>query len=473
MTDLTSKPNRAFARSLLQFAVALAVLMCAGGAVAQDRRLKLDTMIQGGDYDQFQVPGLRGGRACAEACANDPRCQAWTFIRPVGQCRIKFEAGPAVPNKCCISGMKPTAEVADIGGKQGYCADYARRGVAASNQNLSQGCRLAGARWGGDFQAHYNWCMSVERARAQSETDTRAADLARCTTSASDGADAKCDHYARVSAVQIATAKKANCTIASYDRLWTGDVATLKANCQRAPSRLLPADIDRRESILAACFGSVGQLEQACGGYVETALKQVSQASANECGFVGRSWTSSRAQHLQWCLDAGPAARKAETDARGQQIAACTQQAARRAACDQYAQNATQQAVNNESQNCGFSGANWSRYQDDHVTFCMQASDTQLRSETANRTAALQQCQSRNYVSPECDEYAKRAVRLSRMNVERACENEGELWSPNYADHYQFCSQSNPQERRDTMMLRRQAMHACSDDHGFRLELGF
>lgn len=443
-------------------------------AVADDRpALMPETILMANDYDAFVIAGPRGARACAEACGNDQRCQAWTFIRGPGQCRLKYAAGPAQKNACCISGLKPPEVVAEIGGKQGFCADYAKRAIVANNQNLSQGCRLSGARWNADFQGHYGWCMGVDRRQSQAETEARTADIARCTVSASDESGPKCDHYVRVSSTQIESARKARCDLGGDDRLWSGDVARLKDTCQRAPGRALRSDIAERERVLAACFASAGQAEQACGAYADTAVKQVQQATANECGFVGRTWTSSRVQHLQWCLDASPTARKAEADTRGQQIVACTQQVTRRKACDDYAQSAVQQAQTNDSQNCSFAGPNWSRYADDHVAFCMQASPAVLSSETAKRDTALQQCQARNYVNPECDEYARRSVRVAGINQQRQCDYDGPEWSLNYADHYRFCTRNNAQERRDVMIGRRQALWACSSDRGFTLELGF
>lgn len=82
-----------------------------------------DTMIQSGDYDSFKVPRRRGAGACAEACLRDPRCKAWTYIRTVEQCRLKYEVGVAVANKCCISGRKDRKSAG--GSRQEFCADYA------------------------------------------------------------------------------------------------------------------------------------------------------------------------------------------------------------------------------------------------------------------------------------------------------------------------------------------------------------
>ncbi len=474
MSNLTLNLRTAAPR-VVWLAIMAWLLACGALPVlAQDRAgLMPDTIIMANDYDTFVIAGPRGARGCAEACANDARCQAWSFLKAPGQCRLKYAAGQAQKNACCISGVKPPAAVAEIGGKQGFCAGYAKGAIAASSQNLSQGCRLTGPRWAADFQAHYGWCMGVDRRTSQTEIDARTADLARCTVSAADESGPKCDHYVRVSSVQIESARKARCDVGGNDRLWSGDAVSLKEVCQRAPRRVLNSDIDARETVLAACFANAGQVEQACNSYADTAVKLVQQATVNECGLSGRTWTSSRVQHLQWCLDASPAARKSEADARTQQVAACTLQVARRKACNDYAESAKQQAQNNDAQNCGFAGPNWSRYADDHAAFCMQATPAVLSGETAKRDAALKQCQARNYVNPECDEYARRSVRVSQINVQRRCEYEGPEWSANYADHYRFCTRNNPQERRDVMITRRQALRLCSTDRGFTLELGF
>ena len=477
MTSMPSPiPARLAKTVALVLALALLALMpgLAGRpASADDRGVLRDTMIQYGDYDQFRLAGPGGGRACAEACAKDPRCQAWTFIKPVGQCRLKHDAGPVVANPCCVSGLKSADAAGGNGGKPDFCANYARKAVVSANQNLSQGCNLTGPRWTTEFQAHYSWCMRGQRDASEAETGSRGAELARCTQSASTDADPKCDHYARISLVQVETAHKAHCAVPPGDRRWSPDGDVHKQACLQAPSRVLPAEIANRETVLTACLANAGQTEQACTGYADKALQQVRDASANACGLTGRSWSSSRAQHLQWCADANPADRLAEIDSRTQQLAACAQQASRRKTCDQYADTAVQQALRNQNETCGFEGANWSPYQDDHVAFCLQADTNRLRSETATRETALQQCHGRNSVNADCDEYAKHAVQLSEINQQRDCGNEGELWSQDYAVHYQACTQSNQQERHGFMQERRQALFSCSNDHGFTLELGF
>ena len=460
------------AQAIAMLAAALLLGLWATPSLAEDGGLLRDTMIQWGDYNQFKTAGPNGARACAETCASDPRCKAWTFVRPVSQCRLKHDAGPVVANTCCVSGYKAAA-ASDAGGKGAFCADYARNAVTSANLNLSQGCELNGPRWGADFQAHYAWCMRVPRDNSSAETQARTLELGRCTSSANTDLDPKCNHYARVSMVQVETARKARCVLPANDGRWANDINVHKQACLRAPNRVFPAEISNREAALTACLASAGQADQSCGTYADKALQQVRDAAANACGFAGRPWSSSRALHLQWCSDASPAARKAEIDSRTEQLASCAQHAVKRKTCDQYADAAVQQSLRNENESCGFSGPNWSPYQDDHVAFCLQADGARLRNETAKRDASLQQCHAHNTVNAECDEYAKRAMRLSKINDQRDCGNDGELWGADYATHYQACTQSNPQERRDQMSERRQALFECSNDHGFTLELGF
>ena len=356
-------------------------------ARAQEAPIMPGKIIQWGDYDQFQVAGPGGPRTCAETCAHDPRCKAWTYIRPVNQCRLKHDVGHIADNPCCVSGVKP-AELADSGGKQGFCADYARAAIAANAQNESQGCRLDGPRWSDDFQAHYTWCMGTRRDDVNVETQARAAGIAQCQQTANSDAAAKCDHFARISMVQIDTARKARCPLPQGDRRWAGDAEDQRRACLQAPARMLEHTIAAREVALTSCLAAAGQAQEVCGGYADSALEQVRAASNAGCDVSGPSWSTSRAEHLQFCFKADPAARTSAAADRTRQLAACTQQAAKQQICDQYAETATQQAVRAGNENCGFNGPQWSRYKDEHIAFCMQAGAPQLRSAVADREAA-------------------------------------------------------------------------------------
>jgi len=452
---------------------AFLVVLGAPPAFAQDGQMMRDKMIQWGDYDQFQVAGPGGPRSCAETCANDPRCKAWTFIRPVNQCRLKHDVGQIVDNGCCVSGIKPEERVTETGGKQRFCADYARKALDANMRNERQGCGLHGGRWSDDFQTHYSWCMGVHRDESSTEASARETGLAQCQQSADEGADAKCDHFARVSMVQVETALKAHCPLPPGDPRWANNADVHRRACRQAPTRVLAGDIAAREAVLSTCLVAAGQAQEACAAYADKAVEQVHAAANSGCEVTGPNWSTARAQHLQWCLGADPGARRAQSEDRDRQLTICTQQAAKRQACDRYAEAAMGQAMRNGNENCGQDGPNWSRYKDEHVAFCMQAGDADLRAANADRDTALRRCKSRAAVNPECDDFATRAVKFGQINQDRNCGLDGDAWTADYAAQYQFCVRSNPMERRLRMFQRRAALFACSTDHGFKLELGF
>jgi hypothetical protein len=64
----------------------------------------------GADYKDFDLPQPRY-ELCRNACANDPNCRAYTFVRPGVQgssarCWLKSSAPPGSSSNCCVSGVK-------------------------------------------------------------------------------------------------------------------------------------------------------------------------------------------------------------------------------------------------------------------------------------------------------------------------------------------------------------------------------
>jgi PAN domain len=64
----------------------------------------------GYDYQNFDLPQPRP-HLCKEACERDAGCQAFTYVHPGVQgpnarCWLKNSAPQAVPNTCCISGVR-------------------------------------------------------------------------------------------------------------------------------------------------------------------------------------------------------------------------------------------------------------------------------------------------------------------------------------------------------------------------------
>lgn len=60
----------------------------------------------------FKILWLRGGaEACQEACAQNPRCKSYTYVREGVRersegCWLKDDVPPAVEDGCCVSGVK-------------------------------------------------------------------------------------------------------------------------------------------------------------------------------------------------------------------------------------------------------------------------------------------------------------------------------------------------------------------------------
>ncbi len=466
----------------------IAVLMVLFGALAVQAQTTplpkgalADTMIQWGDYDQFQIQGPRAARACQEACDRDPRCRAWTYLKTVSQCRLKHEPGLAVKNGCCVAGYKQLAPAAATApdsqyAKQEYCADYARVAVRAQDGNLQQACGLSGTRWNTSYRDHYAYCLRAPRPEVDDETAVRADELARCTQSAARGQDAKCDHYVRATMVQLSSAQAGGCQVDRNDPRWAPSAEVHARACRVAPNRVLDNAIAERERQLAACFETAGSGEAGCTQYASTAVAQFQQNLANGCGLSGTRWHAGKARHYQWCRSASAEARTGETQGRKTDIARCVQQAQRTQRCTDYAKAATQSALRNDNIGCGLDGpgGRWSRYRDDHVAFCRSASEAALRGEDVARNRELTRCEARlQEVNADCDAYAKRSNRLSTLNLENNCGVEGDAWSTEYQDHYAYCLGANYEDRQALLQDKRRSVARCSNDRGFTLRLEF
>lgn len=72
------------------------------------RPIQADTNRPGHDYRNFDLPEANP-EVCLQACLDDPRCRAFTYVRPGGErqpprCWLKDVAVPPQPDPCCDSG---------------------------------------------------------------------------------------------------------------------------------------------------------------------------------------------------------------------------------------------------------------------------------------------------------------------------------------------------------------------------------
>jgi hypothetical protein len=78
---------------------------------AYEYAMEMDVNRFGEDFMDLDLPSP-DPRLCAEACAKDPRCKAWTMVKPGIQaegakCWLKEQIPSPGPDECCISGLKP------------------------------------------------------------------------------------------------------------------------------------------------------------------------------------------------------------------------------------------------------------------------------------------------------------------------------------------------------------------------------
>jgi hypothetical protein len=86
-----------------------ALLACSGATGAIRSTLEDGVDRAGYDYRNFQLPNPET-KPCQDACLDDARCRAWTFVRPGNQgpssaCWLKSDVPPPANRPCCVSGI--------------------------------------------------------------------------------------------------------------------------------------------------------------------------------------------------------------------------------------------------------------------------------------------------------------------------------------------------------------------------------
>ncbi len=71
---------------------------------------EVDTDRKGQDYKVLELPQAIP-KICNDACAADPNCKAWTYLKPNiygpnAYCYLKSGVPPPTPNTCCVSGAR-------------------------------------------------------------------------------------------------------------------------------------------------------------------------------------------------------------------------------------------------------------------------------------------------------------------------------------------------------------------------------
>jgi len=121
-----------------------------GSSPAPSNTMEDNTDRQGGDYRHFDLASPNPS-LCEQACAGDPNCQAFTYVRPGfqganPQCWLKNTVSVSTSNNCCISGVKtalsggsspaPSNTMEDNTDRQG--GDYRHFDLASPNPSLCE-----------------------------------------------------------------------------------------------------------------------------------------------------------------------------------------------------------------------------------------------------------------------------------------------------------------------------------------------
>ncbi len=88
---------------------------CCGIAAAgtPDFTVTVGTDLLGGDYKSAELAKAEP-KLCQEICANDPKCAAFTYVKPgikgpKAVCFLKSEVPASTADQCCLSGVKKSS----------------------------------------------------------------------------------------------------------------------------------------------------------------------------------------------------------------------------------------------------------------------------------------------------------------------------------------------------------------------------
>lgn len=108
-------PRRNF-RVLAAAALLLNALPALGFADSKPS-IEANTSRWGSDYRRFAL-ATGGAEACAAACQQDSKCQAWSYVKAGASgsasavCRLKSAVPKAASDPCCVSGVMASAATA-------------------------------------------------------------------------------------------------------------------------------------------------------------------------------------------------------------------------------------------------------------------------------------------------------------------------------------------------------------------------
>ena len=214
--------------------------------------------------------------------------------------------------------------------------------------------------------------------------------------------------------------------------------------------------------------------ETECARLAVAAIDANNDNLGSRCGLTGPLWSSAYDEVFARCLDSSPRRRQRDVEERRQDLQVCKQTAdlSGGLVCDHYARMAVAENVTNSTNNCGFTGSEWSPDYEAHRQFCRQAQRAGIADRIAGREHRLEECLSRGggTTDPGCDAYASQSVSQFERAAQMRCGDafSGVGWSRDAAEHYRWCRAHGRPEREALLQQRQDQLESC--DHN-RIDL--
>ena len=345
------------------------------------------------------------------------------------------------------------------------CRDYAEKATTAAKEAERLGCGLYGDRWTRIYTRHYNWCRLANRNERTEESAKRFKELKVCRAEQDNGADEACQTYAEQAVQQNADNKKLNCGLTG--ERWQSRIEPHYKLCLTLDADGRLAESDTRRRALRRCreASNTGNSDraEACRDYSEAAAGQQAENRRLSCGYTGENWSSSTANHFDWCMNNRRADREALFDQRKRDLLRCREEASQGDGpdCADYAAKSVKDAKENSRLNCGFAGGRWSPSADRHVSWCKSAPPQARAKEQKARRALLDLCSANPDKADRCQRYSNSAVEHQRTNLQNGCGFTGARWNNSYEDHFVFCMNSPRLVRKLESFARESALASC------------
>ncbi len=275
------------------------------------------------------------------------------------------------------------------------CQRYAGIAVAQFRAARRNGCGFTGKRWSGDFDKHYNWCLTASPDVVENENEVRQHKIAHCLERGGGRFDAKCHAYAETAVEQAETAVKRDCGYSG--RRWSQNYRDHYQFCLKVSPFDRRAETETREQALSRCLAAgtnSWQGREACNHFARVAMAQSRTNEKLKCGLEGALWQTDRRALFRWCGRNSKNLREKKILQREQAISRCIERGGGRfnPVCDEYANKAIAQYQKSVDQGCNFRGERWHPNYIEHYRWCTTARASARRRETRARRRALRLC---------------------------------------------------------------------------------